>query len=116
VSYKAVSIGRENGIEGLQGHTHKPKSLLSAWTTWKVHFNVGEYDLKTFDYIIVGAWKSAGCVLANRLDEDPSTTVLFWKLELRPQYLIQMPTALFDPDEQQKICLANLFPTGAVFE
>jgi choline dehydrogenase len=56
----------------------------------------------SYDYIIVGAG-SAGCVLANRLSEDPNTSVLLLETGGSDRSIfIQMPTALSIPMNTKK--------------
>ncbi len=57
---------------------------------------------ESFDYIVVGAG-SAGCVLANRLSEDPNTTVALLEFGGSDNSVfIQMPTALSIPMNTKK--------------
>jgi len=58
--------------------------------------------MDTFDYIVVGAG-SAGCVIANRLTEDASTTVLLVEAGGSDRSIfIRMPTALSIPMNTKK--------------
>lgn len=57
----------------------------------------------TFDYIIAGAG-SAGCILANRLTEDPNTSVLLVEAGGTDHSLfIRMPTALSYPMNTRRL-------------
>ena len=56
----------------------------------------------TYDYIVVGAG-SAGCVIANRLTEDPNSSVLLIETGGSDKSIfIQMPTALSIPMNTKK--------------
>ncbi len=63
---------------------------------------IGSTNQHHYDYIIVGAG-SAGCVLANRLSEDPNNQVLLLETGGSDKSIfIQMPTALSIPMNTSK--------------
>jgi choline dehydrogenase len=79
-------------------HQLIPCAMKRARPSWTTRSHSSTATHSTFDYIIVGAG-SAGCVLANRLTEDPTKSVLLVEAGQSDRnhldsWTIQMPSAL----------------------